>query len=152
LGVGLQHKTVDAVAADLDLPSSQLLGLFNRTIRRCVQYLNSVLEKDVEKSLAPKKDVNMTPVASSLQEELDEAAKKMQKLQKKELEKLKNESLTQFAIKGSDEEWGKVLTSKGKKNIISVKSGKKRMHQGGDDAIQEDLPKVTKHNKKKPKK
>lgn len=63
----------------------------------------------------------MTPVASSLQEELDEAAKKMQKLQKKELEKLKNESLTQFAIKGSDEEWGKVLTSKGKKNIISVK-------------------------------
>jgi N-acetyltransferase 10 len=122
LGVGLQHKTVDAVAADLDLPSSQLLGLFNRTIRRCVQYLNSVLEKDVEKSLAPKKDVNMTPVASSLQEELDEAAKKMQKLQKKELEKLKNESLTQFAIKGSDEEWGKVLTSKGKKNIISVKS------------------------------
>jgi hypothetical protein len=31
-------------------------------------------------------------------------------------------------------------------------SGEKRMHQGGDDAIQEDLPKVTKHNKKKPKK
>ncbi|XP_063910172.1 RNA cytidine acetyltransferase isoform X2 [Zophobas morio] len=122
LGIGLQHKTVDTLASDLDLPSSQLLGLFNRLIRRCVQYLNSVLEEDIEKSLIPKKDVNMTPVAKSMKEELDEAAQELQKLQKKELQKLKNESLSQFAIKGSEEEWGKVLTTKGKKNMITVKS------------------------------
>lgn len=37
LGLGLQHKTVDELCTELELPSSQLLGLFNRTIRRSVE-------------------------------------------------------------------------------------------------------------------
>ncbi|RZB39566.1 N-acetyltransferase 10, partial [Asbolus verrucosus] len=149
LGVGLQHKTADALATELDLPSSQLLGLFNRMIRRCVQYLNSILEEDVEKSLAPKKDITLTPVAESVQQELEKAAQELQKKQKKELEKLKNENLTQFAIKGSEEEWGKVLTGKGKKNIISVKSGEKRMHENNDAITHEDMPNKNIKKKKK---
>lgn len=121
MGIGLQHKTVDSLATELDLPSSQLLGLFNRLIRRIVQYLNSILEQEVEKSLAPRKDVNMTPVAKSMNDELEEAAKELQKKQKKELQKLKNENLAQFAIKGSEDEWDKLLSTKSKKNIISIK-------------------------------
>lgn len=121
MGIGLQHKTVDSLATELDLPASQLLGLFNRLIRRCVQYLNTVLEQDVEKSLAPQKDVNLTPVAKSMKDELDEAAKELQIKQKKNLEKLKNENLDQFAIKGSEDEWDKVLFSKTKKSIVSIK-------------------------------
>lgn len=121
LGLGLQHKTIDTLSTELDLPSSQLLGLFNRLIRRSVQYLNTVLEQDVERSLAPVKDVQLTPVAQSLREELDEAARELHKKQKKELEKLKKENLAHFAIKGSEEDWGKVLTGKGKKSLVSVK-------------------------------
>lgn len=119
--MGLQHKTVDDVSTELELPSTQLLGLFNRLIRRCVQYLNSILEEEVEKSLAPRKEVNLTPVAESMNDELEKAAHELKRKQKKELEKLKNESLEQFAIKGSEEEWTKVLKGKSKKNIISVK-------------------------------
>lgn len=120
LGIGLQHKTVDELSTELDLPSSQLLGLFNRLVRRCVQHMNEILEKDVEKSLTAKKDVLLTPVLQSMQQELDEAADKLKKKQRKELEKLKKENLTQFGIKGSEDEWGKVLHVKGKKNIISI--------------------------------
>lgn len=36
LGLGLQHKTVEDLEKELDLPSSQLLGLFNRIIRKVV--------------------------------------------------------------------------------------------------------------------
>ncbi|CAH1973721.1 unnamed protein product [Acanthoscelides obtectus] len=122
LGLGLQHKTVDTLASELDLPSNQLLGLFNRLIRRCVQYLNGALEQDVEKHLIARKEVEMTPVAKSMHDELEEAAKELKKKQKKELEKLKNENLEQFAIKGSETEWGKVLSGKGKKQLISIKS------------------------------
>lgn len=121
LGIGLQHKTVETLSSELDLPTSQLLGLFNRLIRRSVQYLNSVLEEEVEKSLVAPKDVNLTPVAQSMQQELEDAAKDLDRKQKKELEKLKKENLSQFAIKGSETEWDKVLVNKGKKNIISVK-------------------------------
>lgn len=37
LGVGLQHKSVDQLDKEIDLPSSQLMGLFNRLIRKFVQ-------------------------------------------------------------------------------------------------------------------
>lgn len=37
LGVGLQHKSVDQLEKEIDLPSSQLMGLFNRLIRKFVQ-------------------------------------------------------------------------------------------------------------------
>ncbi|XP_066257074.1 RNA cytidine acetyltransferase isoform X1 [Euwallacea similis] len=135
LGLGLQHKTVDQLASELDLPSSQLLGLFNRTMRRFEQYLNSILEKDVERALQPQKDVNLQPLAKGLQEELEEAAKVLQKKQKKELNKLKNENLEQFVIKGSEDEWSKVLSSKSKKSIISIKSGEKRINGASNAEI-----------------
>lgn len=121
MGLGLQHKTVDDLSSELELPATQLLGLFNRSIRRCSQYLNSILEQEVEKSLAPRKDITLTPMAKGMNEELEEAARELKKKQKKELEKLKNENLEQFAIKGSEEEWSKVLKGKNKKSVITIK-------------------------------
>lgn len=121
LALGLQYKTVDELASELELPGTQILGLFNRLIRRCVQYLNNALEQDVEKALAPKKEVHLTAVAQSMQDELEEAARELKQKQMKELKKLKNENLSQFTIKGSEEEWQKALTGKNKKNMITVK-------------------------------
>lgn len=37
LGIGLQHKSVEHLEKEIDLPSSQLMGLFNRLIRKFVQ-------------------------------------------------------------------------------------------------------------------
>lgn len=71
--------------------------------------------------LVPQKDVTLGPVAQSMHQELEEAAKELEKKQKKELQKLKNENLSQFAIKGSEQEWDNVLKSKGHKKLISVK-------------------------------
>ncbi|KAK0078837.1 hypothetical protein PV325_002045 [Microctonus aethiopoides] len=45
LGLGFQHKTVDKIAEELSLSGSQLLGLFNRIIRKSVQYFNSITEE-----------------------------------------------------------------------------------------------------------
>jgi N-acetyltransferase 10 len=41
--------------------------------------------------------------------------------QKEKLDQLKRENLSQYAIKGSEDEWGKALNNPGTKNIISVK-------------------------------
>lgn len=62
----------------------------------------------------------MMPVRQSMAQELEEAAKELQIKQKKQLDKLKKENLSQFKIKGSEDEWNKVLT-KGGKGIISIK-------------------------------
>jgi len=78
-GMGLQHKVVEDVSTELELPSSQLLGLFNRTIRKCVSYLNQVVEDNVsltlgtsskEKRIVP----TMNPTVQTLDEDLESVA------------------------------------------------------------------------------
>lgn len=37
MGIGLQHKSVDQLEKEIELPSGQLMGLFNRIIRKVVK-------------------------------------------------------------------------------------------------------------------
>lgn len=37
MGVGLQHKSVDQLEKEIELPAGQLMGLFNRIIRKVVK-------------------------------------------------------------------------------------------------------------------
>ena len=43
LALGLQHKGVDALTKELDLPATQVLALFNKTIRKLVNVSAVVL-------------------------------------------------------------------------------------------------------------
>ena len=70
LGLGLQHKSVEDLEKDLDLPASQLLGLFVKIIRKLVTFLNEVMEKDVEKTMVERQDIELVPAAQSIDEEL----------------------------------------------------------------------------------
>lgn len=78
IGVGLQRKRADEIAAEMGLPTSQLLGLFNKTVRKVSQYLNSVVEKAVAAELEPssKKAISFSePLNKDVMNELDEEAK-----------------------------------------------------------------------------
>ncbi|XP_014486431.1 PREDICTED: N-acetyltransferase 10-like [Dinoponera quadriceps] len=149
LGLGLQHKTVDKLAEELNLPSSQLLGLFNRTVRKSTQYLHSIAEKHLENIMMTKKSsvnsqVKVDPSgAQNLHEELESAAKELKIKQKEELEKLRKENLEQYAIKGSEAEWTSTLSGKQSKNLVSIKTGEKRPTE---DSVHE---KKTKKKKKR---
>lgn len=77
MGMGLQHKMVDSLSSELELPASQLLGLFNRSTRRIVNFLVAILERSVEASLGTRSlDVadRLNPLNQSLQQEMDHAA------------------------------------------------------------------------------
>ncbi|KAJ3189398.1 hypothetical protein HDU85_003027 [Gaertneriomyces sp. JEL0708] len=56
--IGLQRKTVDDVTKELDIPSTQIMALFAKLVRKCQTYLSNVIEKgvtaEVEESIAPK--------------------------------------------------------------------------------------------------
>ncbi|XP_026520425.1 RNA cytidine acetyltransferase [Notechis scutatus] len=127
LGIGLQHKSMDQLEKEIGLPSSQLMGLFNRTIRKVVQLFNSVQEKAVEEQMAVMKEVVMEPTLKSLNEDLEEAAKEFQEKHKNEIGKLKDLDLSQYIIRGDDEEWNEVLSKAGQDaSVVSLKSDKKR--------------------------
>ncbi|XP_012250606.2 RNA cytidine acetyltransferase [Athalia rosae] len=151
LGLGLQHKTVDKLVEELGLPSSQLLGLFNRVIRRSVQYLNTITENFIEKGMitntSATTEVNLNPIGGrSMHEELEDAAKELKVKQRVELDKLKRENLSQYAIKGSETDWDAALSGKSKsKSLVSVKTADKRV--APDDV--KDFPKSGQKKKKK---
>lgn len=77
--MGLQFKTADELAGELELPTTQLLGLFNRTMRKISQYLATVVEQDVAASLEKTSGRKLLafdqPVNQTLNDELEEDAK-----------------------------------------------------------------------------
>ncbi|XP_063810625.1 RNA cytidine acetyltransferase-like [Pseudophryne corroboree] len=77
--------------------------------------------------LTTKKEMVMEPTSKSLNEDLEEAAKEFQQKHKEEVEKLKGIDLSQYVIRGEDDEWNEVLKNTGQNaSIVSVKSDKKR--------------------------
>uniref|UniRef100_A0A8C0ZZ53 RNA cytidine acetyltransferase n=1 Tax=Castor canadensis TaxID=51338 RepID=A0A8C0ZZ53_CASCN len=140
LGIGLQHKSVDQLEKEIELPSGQLMGLFNRIIRKVVKLFTDVQEKAIEEQMVAVKDVIMEPTMKTLSDDLDEAAKEFQEKHQKEVGKLKNMDLSQYIIRGDDEEWNEVLNKAGQNaSIVSLKSDKKRKLEVKQDTI---------HNKK----
>ncbi|XP_024255288.1 RNA cytidine acetyltransferase [Oncorhynchus tshawytscha] len=129
LGVGLQHKSVDQLEKEIDLPSSQLMGLFNRLIRKVVQFFNRIQEKAIEAEMVVSKDISMEPTVKTLNDDLDEAAKEFQEKHKQDMEKVKEMDLQQYLIRGDDEEWDQVLKKAGQTAVVSIKSDKKRKYE-----------------------
>lgn len=65
LALGLQHRTVDALATDLDLPASQILALFNKLVRKFAQHLRHTEELRVERGLSMSAEAASRAVAQS---------------------------------------------------------------------------------------
>lgn len=149
LGIGLQHKSVDQLEKEIELPSSQLMGLFNRLVRKFVQVFTSIQEKAVEAEMVATKDITMEPTMKSLNDDLDEAAKEFEEKHKQDIEKVKDMALEEYNICGNDEEWDQVLKKPGNTGIVSIKSDKKRKWEGTDAVASNGAPQHGKQKKDK---
>uniref|UniRef100_H3DF39 RNA cytidine acetyltransferase n=1 Tax=Tetraodon nigroviridis TaxID=99883 RepID=H3DF39_TETNG len=134
LGIGLQHKSVEELEKEIELPSSQLMGLFNRLIRKCVQVFTGIQEKAIEAEMVAAKDVSMEPTIKSLNDDLREAAKEFEERHKQDVERVKEMDLEEYKIRGDDGEWEEVLKKAGSTAVVSIKSDKKRKLDGGTPA------------------
>lgn len=93
LAVGLQHKEVDELCSELNLPINQVLAFFNKTVRRLSAALRDLLETDISSQMASKSTVNrmqsradaMTPAAQSLQDDQDADESEFLEKQKQKL-------------------------------------------------------------------
>lgn len=156
LGLGLQHKSLDDLAAELGLPASQLLALFNKAVRRIVGTLRKVVEDSEAKTLphtaadAAAASSAMRPLkGGGLDAELDAgAAASLHHLQqeqaKKQAEWLDTDGeLAQYAIQGTDADWEAALSGGSTPKHVALKraagasgdkaaGGKKRRDGSGD--------------------
>ncbi|XP_047123457.2 RNA cytidine acetyltransferase isoform X1 [Hydra vulgaris] len=157
LGIGLQRKSIETLEKELTLPSSQVLGLFNKIIRKANQFLSGILEAEIEKSLLPERTiVSMEPTTQTLKEEMAEVEREFQLKRNIELKKMKNIDLSQYEITGTNEEWNEALGKTKKLSNLSIPSTKekvsKRTSKISIDVEEENTPSNKKHKKLKKKK
>ncbi|XP_057298678.1 RNA cytidine acetyltransferase-like [Hydractinia symbiolongicarpus] len=149
LGIGLQRKSVDDLQKELDLPSSQILGLFNKILRKSTQFLNGLVEAEIEKSILPERSVvHMEPTRQSLKQELAEVEKDFQGKKKKEMEKLKNIDLSQYEITGSNEEWSTTLGKTKSLSNVSIQSTEEKRSKRKSTIVTDETEKLKKKKKK----
>nr|XP_032804968.1 RNA cytidine acetyltransferase [Petromyzon marinus]XP_032804969.1 RNA cytidine acetyltransferase [Petromyzon marinus]XP_032804970.1 RNA cytidine acetyltransferase [Petromyzon marinus] len=126
LGVGLQHKAVEQLEKEIDLPVSQLMGLFNRIMRKAVQVFTAIQETAIEEQMTKVKEVVMEPTVKSLAEDLEDAAKEFAEKHKKDLVQIKDMNLTEYVIRGDDKEWNEALKKVGPSASVVSITGEKR--------------------------
>lgn len=54
LAIGLQHRDIDSIGNELDLPSNQILAFFNKTVRKISNHFRRLIELKEEKQLDDK--------------------------------------------------------------------------------------------------
>jgi N-acetyltransferase 10 len=158
VGLGLQHKTVDTLTVELELPANQLLALFNKAIKKLSAALRTIIEQEIESRMDQAASTlntgrsALSQVMPDLDQELEEGARleEMKQLNKAKQAPFISEDLSKFAIKGSDDDWKSALKTGVNVGNLSVKTGEKRplVDQNGDEKTDEDKF----LNKKKPKK
>lgn len=123
-GIGLQSKTVDSLTNELGLPSSQVLAMFNKAVRKISIALNAIVEAKEKRSMlggekkkkAEQTVEKMRDVAQlTLEEDVQDAAKSaMEALRASEMATLPpaiadDHELMRYVVKGSKEQWESAL-------------------------------------------
>lgn len=124
LGTGLQHKTIERLSEEFNMPNNQVLAKFYDCMKKLTKYVDSVLERTIESTMVSEGALNtgenLMALDRSINDDLSEDVQKLEKKQKKELARLKKENLDQYVIKGTEEEWKNTL-AKNKSSIVSIK-------------------------------
>jgi N-acetyltransferase 10 len=85
--MGLQHKSIEDLEKELQLPPNQLLAMFNKVVEKIINLLEDINVKQINADLFKKsnghdKNSNeiiekMQPLEQSLEDELNEASRKV---------------------------------------------------------------------------
>uniref|UniRef100_A0AAV1VF88 RNA cytidine acetyltransferase n=1 Tax=Peronospora matthiolae TaxID=2874970 RepID=A0AAV1VF88_9STRA len=131
VSLGLQHQSVDVIQQELNIPSNQLLALFNKAVRKFLGQIEQLMEKQLEQESENSKKLAqvaaqsqaMAPTETTLDEEMrqgaqDEKAKEQQKL-------LDSLNLMKYAVRGDDADWDSALAqAENGGAVVQVKSKK----------------------------
>ena len=125
-GMGLQRRDADSVAAELDLPATQVLALFNKAVKKIGGALRKLEEAGIAAELDSREARGGAAEArlekqraersgQTLEDDMEEGAKetlkKMRKANKQQVAALEEMDMMKYAVKGTDEDWKAALGS-----------------------------------------
>ncbi|GAB2220812.1 hypothetical protein Droror1_Dr00008485 [Drosera rotundifolia] len=129
LCIGLQHQNFSYIEGQMKLERQQIMSLFIKSLKKFHKYLYGIASSQIDSTLPRRKDFALKPHKVPLDEDLNEAARKVEADMKAKTEGLLNaEFLQQYAIVGEEEDFAKALPNGGRKippgTLISVKLNK----------------------------
>ncbi|XP_039014425.1 RNA cytidine acetyltransferase 1-like [Hibiscus syriacus] len=135
--MGLQNQDVSYVEEQMKkLERQQILSQFKKVMIKLYKYLYGVASKEIDSALPRLKERMLEPHSISVDEDLNDAAKKVEEeMQAKADGVLKPEFLQQYAIEGREAELENALGNGGEKvisgGVISVKSSRSGIEKRG---------------------
>ncbi|XP_062513855.1 RNA cytidine acetyltransferase-like [Corticium candelabrum] len=151
IGLGLQRKTVEDLEKELGLPAQQLLGLFNRIIRKAVKVFTEIQTTRAENELGLRKEVGgveMQPLEKSIDDELASSGIELKAKHKKQLEELSNSDLHKYVVAGTEDEWHDALSKSSPPAVVSIKRREKRRKESSFNEDDRRPKKAKKHKSK----
>jgi len=120
LMLGLQQRGIDSIQKHLDLPSNQILALFNKAVRKVHAHIKQVKIAAVDRALPTAKQVDFQAHERDLDEDLEEAAEEVKQQMQ---ERLNADSLQKYAISDAAD-FQSVLQSKAPptSGLVSLKT------------------------------
>ncbi|XP_048134806.1 RNA cytidine acetyltransferase 1-like isoform X3 [Rhodamnia argentea] len=133
LCIGLQHHDISYVEGQMKLERQQIMSLFIKVMKKFYKHLYAIAAKEIDSALPRLKEVVLEPHSVSVDEDLNEAAKKVEDEMKTKTEGFLNpECLQQYAIVGRESDFEGALQNGGKiasGGVISVKSSREKMEK-----------------------
>ena len=152
VGVGMQSHTMDEIATQLDLPTGQLLAMFNKIVRKISTYLKRLEEKEAKEELKNMKDGGMKGKKHSNQKgkkkSVTPGSSEKHKLISDPEKKALPEEFMEYAIKGNETDWEAALSKHSEADVVKKGSFSIRKRVNDDS----ELPKSKKQKKNKKKK
>ncbi|SCU85526.1 LADA_0D08064g1_1 [Lachancea dasiensis] len=166
LAVGLQHKSLDDISAELNLPFNQTIAMFAKIIRKFSVYFREVLSQSIEESLPEVRDqavkemdgdeaqdLDAAGAMNKMDQELEEAGTRVNsEMREKQRELINSLNLEKYAIDDNTEEWAqskhdldRAVKAKG---TAAVKSNKKRKTEKAQDIYKEEMGALKRAKKK----
>jgi len=166
LAIGLQHKDLDHISKELNLPSNQSMAMFAKIVRKFSTYFRSILSKSIEDSMPEYEDeavkamegqsehIDYDKIEQDMQDDLEEAGDEaMQELKAKQKEFINAINLDKYAI-ADDADWEAAGKSVAKavngKGVVSVKNknSKRQKGESAADIYESEMKSANKKPKK----
>ncbi|GMH06651.1 hypothetical protein Nepgr_008491 [Nepenthes gracilis] len=125
----LQNRDISYIEGQMELERHQILSLFAKAAKKLYKYIYGIASREIDSALPRLKKIVMEPHSISLDEDLNDAAKKVDiDMKGKTGEPLNAEFLQHYAIVDREADFADALQNGGGKilsgGIVSVKSGR----------------------------